>query len=70
MHLRELYSKRLFEVEHMYLVLGHSYMACDRALGNIERKLTNQGVIYIPDDYIDAIKIVLAACFPGRLLQF
>ncbi|KAG0725379.1 Glyoxylate reductase/hydroxypyruvate reductase [Chionoecetes opilio] len=64
MYLRELHSKRLFEVNHVYLVPGHSYMACDRAFGNIERKITNQGVIYTPDDYIDAIKNAVAAGFP------
>ncbi|KAK3858615.1 hypothetical protein Pcinc_035203 [Petrolisthes cinctipes] len=39
-------------------------MACDRAFGNIERKIASQGVIYTPDDYIDAIKNVVAAGFP------
>ncbi|KAG0722412.1 hypothetical protein GWK47_006039 [Chionoecetes opilio] len=64
MYLRELHSKCLFEVNHVYLVPGHSYMACDRAFSNIERKITNQGVIYTPDDYIDAIKNAVAAGFP------
>ncbi|KAK3890068.1 hypothetical protein Pcinc_005983 [Petrolisthes cinctipes] len=64
MYLRELHSNRLFEVDHIYLIPGHSYMACDRAFGNIERKIANQGVIYTPGDYIDAIKNAVAAGSP------
>lgn len=54
-YLRELHQARLFEITHFYLIPGHSYMACDRAFGNIERKVTSLGVIYTPEDYVDAI---------------
>lgn len=64
MYLRELHSRRLFDIDHVYLVSGHSFMACDRSFGNIERKVTNMGVIYTPDDYIDVIKTATSAGFP------
>ena len=64
MYLRELHSGRLFEIDHVYLVPGHSFMPCDRAFGNIERKVTNMGVIYTPDDYIDVIMTATSTGFP------
>ncbi|KAK4298288.1 hypothetical protein Pmani_029355 [Petrolisthes manimaculis] len=50
-YLRELHSRRLMSIDHVYLVPGHSYMACDRALGNIERHLRRVPILYTPEDY-------------------
>ena len=51
-------------------------MACDRAFGNIERKITSLGVIYTPDDYIRAIESATSTGFnvikmkQGNFLNF
>ncbi len=56
MYLRELHSNRLTDIDHVYLVPGHSHMACDRNFGNIELKVSALGIVYKPDDYVNAIK--------------
>lgn len=61
MYLRELHSRRLFDIDHVYLVPGYSFMECGRSFGNIERKVTNMGVIYTPDEYIDVIMTATSA---------
>ncbi|KAK4328322.1 hypothetical protein Pmani_001265 [Petrolisthes manimaculis] len=50
-YLRELHSRRLMSIDHVYLVPGHSYMACDHAFGNIERHLRHVPNLYTPEDY-------------------
>lgn len=54
--LRELHSSRLSSIVHYYLVPGHSYMACDRAFGNIEKKYQKHGDVYDKATYCDIIK--------------
>ncbi|KAK8375867.1 hypothetical protein O3P69_008544 [Scylla paramamosain] len=39
-YLRLLHARQLFSVDHIYLIPGHSYMACDHAFGNIEQHLS------------------------------
>ena len=56
MYLREIHSGRLTEIEHYYLVPGHSYMACDRAFGNIEKAVRVSGDIYDFRGYCSAIR--------------
>lgn len=55
-YLRELHSSRLQSITHYYLVSGHSYMACDRAFGHIERKIRQKGDIYDLETYCHIIK--------------
>ena len=45
-YLRLIHSGRLANIEHYYLVPGHSYMACDRAFGNIEKTIRATGDVY------------------------
>ena len=65
MYLRELHSNRFTDIDHVHLVPGHSHMAGDRKFGNIERKLSALGVIYTPDDYINAIRTATYEGFPS-----
>lgn len=60
-YLRLLHARKLFRIEHVYLIPGHSYMACDRAFGNIERHLRRVPNLYTPDDYVFHIKASLSA---------
>ena len=60
-YLRLLHARKLFHIEHVYLVPGHSYMACDRAFGNIERHLRRVPNLYTPDDYVFHIKRSVSA---------
>lgn len=55
MYLRELHAGRLREIDHCYLVPGHSYMTCDRAFGNIENYIRAPGDIYDFKGYCSAI---------------
>ena len=55
-YLRELHSARLQDIVHYYLVPGHSYMACDRAFGHIEKEVRLHGDIYDLDTYVSIIE--------------
>lgn len=55
MYLREIHDGRLAEIHHYYLIPGHSYMACDRAFGNIEKQIRTIGDIYDYRGYCLAI---------------
>ena len=54
-YMREVHSERLEEVQHYFLVPGHSYMACDRSFGNIEKTIRATGDIYDFRQYCFAI---------------
>ena len=56
-YLREIHSKRLQWITHTYLVPGHSYMACDRAFGHIEKHIRKVGCIYDFQGYVKAITL-------------
>lgn len=55
-YLRVLHSRRLFSIDHVYLLPSHSYMVCDCAFGNIEWHLRHMPNLHIPDDYLFHIK--------------
>ena len=55
-YLREIHSGRLKTIAHYYLIPGHSYMACDRAFGNIEKCIRATGNIYDFKGYCIAIQ--------------
>ena len=46
----------LFRVEFVFMVSGHSYLPCDRAFGNIEKKLATYAFITCPDMYKEGIR--------------
>lgn len=60
-YLSEVHRGRAFEITHYYLVPGHSYMACDRAFGNIEKAVRQIGDIYDMDTYCNIIKTAVHA---------
>ena len=39
-----------------FMIVGHSYLPCDRAFGAIERKLKRQRAINCPDEYVEVIR--------------
>ena len=45
-----IHSGALKKVDHYYLVPGHSYMACDRAFGLIEKRIRAKNMIYSFED--------------------
>lgn len=45
-YLHELHSRRLQFIDHFYMIPGHSYMACDRVFGNIEKRIARYGNIH------------------------
>lgn len=55
-YLRELHSARLQHIDHFFLVPGHSYMACDRSFGHIEKAIRTEGQIYNFDGYCSVAK--------------
>ena len=54
-YLRELHAGNITEIDHYYLVPCHSYMACDRAFGNIEKFIRATGDICDFRGYCTAI---------------
>ncbi|XP_066987766.1 uncharacterized protein [Macrobrachium rosenbergii] len=54
--LKLIHDKKFFNIQHHFLVPGHSYMPCDRHFGNIEQKLRKYATIETRDDYIRLIK--------------
>ena len=43
-------------IEHVYLMPGHSFLPCDSAFGNIERKTIRESNIYDFDSYCNIIQ--------------
>lgn len=68
-YLNELHSARLTDITHYYLVPGHSYMACDRAFGNIEKAVRRHGDIHNMDTYFDIIKHAVHAGYEVNKMQ-
>lgn len=54
-YLREVHNGRLDQIDHYYLIPGHSYMACDRSFGNIEKTIRATGDIFDFRQYCLAI---------------
>lgn len=54
-YLRELHSARLQHIDHFYLIPGHSYMACDRSFGHIEKAIRTEGQVYHFDGYCSVV---------------
>lgn len=44
------------EIDHTFLVSGHSYLPCDQDFGLIEKNKKNFREIYIPQNWLDVIK--------------
>lgn len=44
------------EIHHKFLVSGHSYLACDRDFGVIEKEKRYHPEIYVPNDWIKVIE--------------
>ena len=61
MYLREIHAHRFKEINHYYLISGHSYNACDRAFGNVEKSVRTMGNIYDFKGYCMAIKCATTA---------
>lgn len=55
-YLHEVHSGRLKNIEHVYLMPGHSFLPCDSAFGNIERKFIRESNIYDFDSYCNIIQ--------------
>lgn len=55
-YLHEVHSGRLKTIEHVYLMPGHSFLPCDSAFGNIERKFMRESNIYDFDSYCNIIQ--------------
>ena len=53
--LRLLHSKKFFQIEHHFLVPGHSFLPCDRHFGNIETRLRREATISGKPAYIRLI---------------
>ena len=51
------YTGTLKNIEHVYLMPGHSLLPCDSAFGNIERKFIRNSNIYF-DSYSNIIQNV------------
>ncbi|KAK8400057.1 hypothetical protein O3P69_003030 [Scylla paramamosain] len=56
-YLRLIHSTTLQNITHTYLIPGHSYMACDRAFGHIEKYIRRVVNIYDLKGYVRAIKL-------------
>lgn len=50
-NLSQIHMGRFKEIQHIFLVSGHSYLPCDRDFGHIEQAVRNSNV-YNPDHYI------------------
>lgn len=44
------------QIDHKFLVSGHSYLACDRDFGVIEKHKKGYNDIYVPNDWVKIIK--------------
>ena len=53
--LREVHRGKCQNIEHLFLMPGHSFMACDRAFGNIEKSIRSFGDVYDLWGYINII---------------
>ncbi|KAG0711535.1 hypothetical protein GWK47_020436 [Chionoecetes opilio] len=56
-YLRLIHSTTLQNISHTYLLPGHSYMACDRAFGHIEKYIRRVVNIYDLKGYVRAIQL-------------
>lgn len=56
-YLNEIHNGTLTNIDHYYLVPGHSYMACDRAFGVIEKRIRTRGILYNFEDYCKVIEM-------------
>ena len=54
--LRDVHQEKFDRIELCYLVPGHSYNACDREFGFIEKDYKTRAQILTPGRYIDAIE--------------
>ena len=54
--LRLIHAKKLFRIELVFMVSGHSFLPCDRAFGVIEKKLRVTPDLYTTNHYMRAIK--------------
>ena len=54
--LQKIQQKRLFRIEIVFLVSGHTYLPCDRAFGVIEKHLRNNEYICSVPRYVTLIK--------------
>ena len=59
--LRLIYKGAVFNIIHIFLVLGHSYMPCDRTFGVIETRLRKTNPIVSPDHYASVIAVAAKA---------
>ena len=55
--LRIIHAKKLFRIEIIFMVSGHSFLPCDQRFGVIEKKVRATDTIHIPQHYIDTIKL-------------
>ena len=61
--LRMIHQRKFFQIEHYFLVPGHSYMPCDRQFGNIELCLRQRANIETKQDYVRLIKHAVSGGF-------
>ena len=54
--LRLIHAKKLFRVEFVYMISGHSFLPCDACFGVIEKKLRVNEFLFTTKDYIETIK--------------
>ena len=54
--LRILHAKKLFRIEIVFMISGHSFLPCDRSFGVIEKRLRLSSLIHTTEDYVSAIK--------------
>jgi hypothetical protein len=50
-NLRLIHKEKFNEIQHVFMVSGHSYLPCDRDFGHIEREIRLANV-YTPDHYM------------------
>ena len=68
--LRLIHAKKLFRIEFVFLVSGHSYMACDRSFGNIEKKFKgNPEFLQTTQDYVHGIRTAVTPNFETFAMQ-
>lgn len=54
------------EIEHKFLVSGHTYLACDQDFGLIEKQKKYHPEVYVPDDWL---QVILAARKPPFIVK-
>ena len=64
MALKLVQASLLFRVEFIFMVSGHSYLPCDRAFGNIEKKLATYASITCPAIFKEAFATVIGKMNP------